>query len=458
VPTSRPTYVFSDFELSPTRRALLRGGRAVPLIPRYFDLLVLLVERRAEAVTRREIMDAVWSDVVVSDGALSQAIRTLRRALGDDPREPLFIKTVSRHGYRFVYAAVAEEADGRPAVSLPPSVVVLSEPAAADAMDLNLDRLIARGPLDDEERREAAEALHVLGTAEAMRRLSDRPGRAQAMALLRDARWDVPGAAPVPLGGLREAAAILRWLLELRLRRVVRLASRRWASAAAGAALFGLVGGVLGGLALRFGPGSTAANGLPVALGLIGLLVGGLGGLGVGAGLAGAEALLRSFRDLGLVVGGAFGGAAIGASAHLVASWTIESLFGGDLSPVAGGFEGLVLGAATGLGYALTTSRAEGGMASPHGRARAVAALGTGLCGALAAILLAATGSYLGAMSLDVVAHAFPRSQVGIAPLSRLLGEAAPGIRTRVVISGGEGLLFGCGLALGLTRRPRRDS
>jgi hypothetical protein len=74
---------------------------------------------------------------------------------------------------------------------------------------------------------------------------------------------------------------------------------------------------------------------------------------------------------------------------------------------------------------------------------------------ALAASLLAATGSYLGAMSLDFVAHAFPGSQVGLAPLSRLLGEDEAGIVTRVVISGGEGLLFGCGLALGLTRRPR---
>jgi len=44
---------------------------------------------------------------------------------------------------------------------------------------------------------------------------------------------------------------------------------------------------------------------------------------------------------------------------------------------------------------------------------------------------------------------------VGLAPLSRLLGEDGPGLVTRVVISGGEGLLFGAGLVLGLTRRPR---
>ena len=65
---------------------------------------MLLVERRHEAVHRREIMGTVWSDVVVSDSALTQAIRTIRRALDDDPREPRFIRTVSRHGYRFVGA------------------------------------------------------------------------------------------------------------------------------------------------------------------------------------------------------------------------------------------------------------------------------------------------------------------------------------------------------------------
>ena len=51
----------------------------------------------------------MWSDVIVSDGALSQAVRTLRRALDDNPREPRFIRTVSRHGYQFVWPDVVEE-------------------------------------------------------------------------------------------------------------------------------------------------------------------------------------------------------------------------------------------------------------------------------------------------------------------------------------------------------------
>ena len=74
-----PRYRFSDFILSPRRRTLIRQGLEQPLIPRYFDLLVFLIERRHEAVHRRDIFDRVWNDVVVSDSALSQAIRTIRR-------------------------------------------------------------------------------------------------------------------------------------------------------------------------------------------------------------------------------------------------------------------------------------------------------------------------------------------------------------------------------------------
>ena len=113
-----PRYRFQDFVLSPQRRTLLRDGRELPLIPRYFDLLVFLVERRNQAVHRRDIFDHVWHDVVVSDSALSQAIRTIRRVLDDDSREPRFVRTVSRHGYRFVFDGVIEEEEEEIAVGV----------------------------------------------------------------------------------------------------------------------------------------------------------------------------------------------------------------------------------------------------------------------------------------------------------------------------------------------------
>ena len=100
---------FAEFVLSPRRRLLLRDGAPVALIPKYLDLLLLLVVRRQDAVSKQAIFDQVWSDVIVSDGALSQAVRTLRRTLGDDSRDPRFIRTVSRHGYQFIWAEVVEE-------------------------------------------------------------------------------------------------------------------------------------------------------------------------------------------------------------------------------------------------------------------------------------------------------------------------------------------------------------
>ncbi|MFN0152007.1 MAG: transcriptional regulator [bacterium] len=111
------TYRFDTFVVSRTRRALFDDGREVPLIPRYFDLLLFLLDHRHAAVHKNEIFDAVWRDVIVSDGSLSQAVRTLRRALRDDSRNPRFIRTVSRHGYQFVYSEVGVEQESDAAIA-----------------------------------------------------------------------------------------------------------------------------------------------------------------------------------------------------------------------------------------------------------------------------------------------------------------------------------------------------
>ena len=464
-----PRYRFSGHILSPARRTLVRDGRELPLIPRCFDLLVLLIERRNEAVSRRELLDAVWSDVVVTDGALSQAIRILRRTLGDDPRAPTFIRTVQRHGYRFVCENIVEEPDEGPpeplraavAESMQPAVkpvTVPTEPDADPSFEQALEALLDDDSGDaeatDVRRRQAAEALHQLGTAEALDRLDRRRGHAVARAYLRDTRWDVPGAGPVPLFGHPGWLAAAYVLFLLRIRRGARLAGRRWTAAAAGGAVAGAIGGFLGGLVLRFGPGSTAGDGVVAMLPLLGTVIGGVAAAGVGAGLAAAEAAFRARRRLALAVAGAWSGLAIGATAHLLGRLVLEGLFGRDLSPLTGAVEGLVLGGAVGLGYGLATPTVEGGMATPHGLVRVRVALLTGLACALAAGMLGWSGRFLGAMSLDFMAQSFPGSQVGLAPLARLLGEQEPGVVTRVAISVFEGLMFGTGLAAGLTRRP----
>jgi hypothetical protein len=245
-------------------------------------------------------------------------------------------------------------------------------------------------------------------------------------------------------------------LVRLRLGAARRLAGKRWASAAGGGAAVGVLGGLGGALVLLAGPGTTAGGGIFVTLSVVGLLVGGLGAAGVGAGLAAAEAAVRSFRTIALIAGGGGGGWVIGTLGHHLARLTLEGLFGGNLSAIAGGWEGLVLGAAAGLGYGLATHPPEGGMATPRGAARLRAALFTALATAVAALLLTATGSHLAAQSLDRLARGFPGSQVGLAPVVRLFAGHAPRPLVGAAIACSEGFLFGLGLILGLTRRPRR--
>ena len=451
-----PRYRFGDFTLSPRRRILSCRGEERPLIPRYFDLLVFLIERRHEAVHRRDIFDRVWNDVVVSDSALSQAIRTIRRTLGDDPREPRFIRTVSRHGYRFVFPDLVEEEDdaGGPSQTPPPEPAATIEPGAADPFEPLLGRVtdVARTADEEEEQREAAELLHALGTAEALRRLDRLPRHAFARALLRDTRWDVAGAGSVPILGEPAPLAVAAALVGLRLRRAGRIVAARWAGASIGGGLAGVVAGTLGGLILSAAPGSAAPLDVAVVLAVIGGACGAVGGAGVGAGLSAAEAIARSQRALSLVAGGALGGGVAGAVAQLLGRWSLAALVGLDV-PIGGTVEGLVIGGAAGLAYAVATSRAEG-VAAPRGRRRwGVALIVAAACGAAALGVSVAARPLVGG-TLHLIAQASQGAQVTLAPIAALIGEPDFGPATRALIGTGEGAIFGLGLALGLTRRP----
>ena len=249
---------------------LLRDGVEQPLIPRYFDLLVFLIQHRHEAVHRRDIFDGVWRDVIVSDSALSQAIRTIRRTLGDDSREPRFIRTVSRHGYRFVFDEIIEEPDedGWPAAGGPPSPE--PESTVEEPFEPLLERLTRTpdGAAGEEDQREAAELLHALGTAEALARLGTRSGHTLARAILRDTRWEVPTAGPVPLRGAPGGATAAVQLVRIRLRRAARIVASRWAAASAGAGAAGALAGAAGGVLLSVIPGGTAPLALAPVLAL----------------------------------------------------------------------------------------------------------------------------------------------------------------------------------------------
>ena len=455
-------YRFGEFVVSVRQRQLFRNGRSLPLIPRYFDLLVLLIQRRHAAVSRREIFDSVWTDVIVSDGALSQAIRILRRTLGDDSREPVFIRTVSRHGYSFVCADVVEESDTAPLDSVVPAPIVSSPTAAPAADGEEFDPLIERllsppGTATDEDRRDAAERLHLLGTARALERLITRPRHAQGLALLRDARWGIEGAGDVPLLRQPEGFAAAWELILLRTREAFRLAERRSISAALGAGAAGAVAGAVGGLVLVLSPNSRAPFTVVAVFGLAGAVTGAAAAGGIASGVAAAEAIARSRRSAAIVVGAALGGLIIGLIGHLAAGWMLEGLFGLRLAHIGGPLEGVVLGAAAGLGYAATTRRpGEGGMAAPVGSARLLTSLVVAICMAAAGLALSITGHPMIGGLINEIAQASSGSQVALTPLGSLYDEPSFGRGTKALLAMFESGLFGLGLTAGLTRRPPR--
>ncbi len=103
-------YRFGGFELDPREGSLRRDGEALEVQPKVIDALALFIGRAGQLVTRDEILEALWPDVHVSDDALQQMIRKLRKALGDDAKVARFLETVPRRGYRFI-APVTPAAD-----------------------------------------------------------------------------------------------------------------------------------------------------------------------------------------------------------------------------------------------------------------------------------------------------------------------------------------------------------
>lgn len=118
---------FEEFVLDADDRQLRRDSAPVELNARYLDALILLVGEQGRLVTKDRFLAEVWRGVPVTDEALTQCIKTLRRRLGDDAGRPRFIETAPKHGYRFIApvavetpagAVAAADGDARSAQSL----------------------------------------------------------------------------------------------------------------------------------------------------------------------------------------------------------------------------------------------------------------------------------------------------------------------------------------------------
>jgi DNA-binding winged helix-turn-helix (wHTH) protein/TolB-like protein/Tfp pilus assembly protein PilF len=121
-------YRFGPFELDPAERLLSSDGRAVPVSPKAFDMLVVLVERSGHLCQREELMSVLWPDSFVEEGNLSVTVSSLRKVLHDDCGQPSYIETVSKRGYRFVASVshVVERGDPEPAIEVAPREQVIA--------------------------------------------------------------------------------------------------------------------------------------------------------------------------------------------------------------------------------------------------------------------------------------------------------------------------------------------
>jgi len=341
------TYRFDEFLLDPSERRLSRGGEPVELSSRYLDALVLMVREQGRLVGKDRFLDEVWRGVPVTDEALTQCIRTLRRQLGDDVARPRFIETVPKHGYRFI-----AEVDG------------------------------------------------------------------------------APGEAVRPVGASSSTALI------------------DGLAGTAGAGLAGVFGGLFYGFAVS--QPADAGTGAASALVVILCLCAGVALIG-GAGVSFGIALARRQWGLGwlpTLAGATVGGLTIGAVVKMIASDTLNLLFGHAPRGITGAAEGAALGLAAGLALCLTER-------GPLSRRRA-AAIG-GALGGVAGLLLALAGGRLMAGSLDLFARTYPDSRLRLEQLSAIFGDDGFGRTSLLFANLLEGALFGACVvaAIAVTRKAK---
>lgn len=109
-------YEFSGFRLETANKVLQRDGKVIPITPKVYDTLLVLVENADRLLEKDELMQTIWRDSFVEESNLTFNVKMLRKALSDDASNPTFIETVPRRGYRFI-AKVKEISDEDETVS-----------------------------------------------------------------------------------------------------------------------------------------------------------------------------------------------------------------------------------------------------------------------------------------------------------------------------------------------------
>ena len=116
-------------------RELLSGNATLPLSPKALQLLLLLVQQRPRALSKAELYESLWPASFVVDANLVNLMAEIRAALGDDPHEPRFIRTVHRFGYAFCANATEEPARGSLPAGATPSFTLTWRGGKASLVD-----------------------------------------------------------------------------------------------------------------------------------------------------------------------------------------------------------------------------------------------------------------------------------------------------------------------------------
>ncbi|HEX7297315.1 MAG TPA: winged helix-turn-helix domain-containing protein, partial [Pyrinomonadaceae bacterium] len=123
-------YEFGPFRLDPGERLLLRADKPIPLTPKAFDLLLVLVKEAGHLLEKEALMKAVWPDSFVEENNLADNISRLRKALNDGENGQRFIETVPKRGYRFV--ARVKQTNGNAEASTEPTISAEFQPASIE--------------------------------------------------------------------------------------------------------------------------------------------------------------------------------------------------------------------------------------------------------------------------------------------------------------------------------------
>ncbi|HET7365997.1 MAG TPA: winged helix-turn-helix domain-containing protein [Burkholderiales bacterium] len=141
---------FERFELDEAQARLTCAGDPIALPPKPFAVLCALARTPQMLVTKNALLDAVWGHRFVTESVLKSAISELRAALGDDPKQPRYIETVSRRGYRFIAAALGASSQSAPVLERSaagaaghPALTALTALCRADAALAGLIRAVA---------------------------------------------------------------------------------------------------------------------------------------------------------------------------------------------------------------------------------------------------------------------------------------------------------------------------